>query len=219
VKDTQTEEFRGVTYKIKRPADGKPKAILVMIHGWTGSETSTWILTEGLSADFMIIAPRGFLKVENHSGYGWADISLSQEELWEEYQRSTHALYTWLMAYLVDNDLADFPLLLGGFSQGAMISYYLMLFYPGRFRLASCLAGAIMPQAETFITPERVRKARFYIAHGIRDKIIPVHRARRVVQLLQNAGADVTYCESDIGHKASPECYANLIRFLNNSID
>ncbi|MEL7642847.1 MAG: alpha/beta hydrolase-fold protein [bacterium] len=219
MKDPQTEVFNGVTFKTKRPPNGKPKAILVMIHGWTGSETSTWILTEGLSEDFMIIAPRGFHKVDNHSGYGWADVSLPQDELWEEYQRSTHKLFTWLMAFLVDNDLVDLPLLLGGFSQGAMISYYLMLLYPGRFRLASCLAGAIMPQAETLITPERVRNARFYIAHGTRDKIIPVHRARRAVQLLQQAGADVTYCESDIGHKASPECYANLIRFLNNSLD
>ncbi len=59
MKDPQTEVFNGVTFKTKRPPNGKPKAILVMIHGWTGSETSTWILTEGLSEDFMIIAPPG----------------------------------------------------------------------------------------------------------------------------------------------------------------
>jgi len=219
VKDPQTEEFNGVTFKVKQPSDERPQAILVMLHGWTGSETSTWVLTEGLSAEFLIIAPRGFHKVETHSGYGWADISLPQDELWESYQRSTHALFTWLMAYLDANSLKNVPVLLGGFSQGAMLAYYLMLFYPGKFRLASCLAGAIMPQAEILITPERVRNARFYISHGTRDKIIPVNRARRAVQLLQQAGADVTYCESDIGHKASPECYANLIRFLNTSLD
>ena len=219
MKDPQTEEFNGVTFKVKQPSDERPQAILVMLHGWTGNETSTWVLTEGLSAEFLIIAPRGFHKVETHSGYGWADISLPQDELWESYQRSTHALFTWLMAYLDANSLKNVPVLLGGFSQGAMLAYYLMLFYPGKFRLASCLAGAIMPQAEILITPERVRNARFYISHGTRDKIIPVNRARRAVQLLQQAGADVTYCESDIGHKASPECYANLIRFLNTSLD
>ncbi len=218
MKDVQTEEFKGVTYKIKKPADRSPQAVLVMIHGWTGSETSTWVLTEGLSDRFTILAPRGPAKAGNQ-GYGWADISLPQDELWETYQRSTHALFDWLMVYLEANGLNDLPVILVGFSQGAMIAYYLMLLYPGKFRQASCLAGAIMPQAEILITPERVSNARFYIAHGTRDKIIPIQRARRAVQLLEQAGAEVTYCESDIGHKASPECYANLIQFLNSLLN
>jgi len=215
--DPQTYEYQERIFKLKPSINQSPENVIVMIHGWTGSETSTWVLTSGLSDKFTILAPRGTISAGS-SGYGWADISLPEDKLWEDYQRSTHALYAWINNYLEYNQLQNIPVQLVGFSQGAMIAYYLMLFYPGRFQIASCLAGAMMPQAEQLVTPERVKGAKFYIAHGTRDKIISVNRARRVVEILRNSGADVTYCESDIGHKASPECYATLISFLNGSL-
>lgn len=216
--DPISYEYQGTKFKVKMAFSKPPAAILVMIHGWTGSETSTWVLTEGLSDKFTILAPRGPINASS-SGFGWADITLPEEELWKDYEASTHSLHSWLTEYLESIHAKDIPVQLVGFSQGAMIAYYLMLFYPGKYKLAACLAGAMMPHAEQYVTPERVKDAKFYIAHGTRDKIISIQRARRAVKLLQNAGADVTYCESDIGHKASPECYANLISFLNSSLD
>ena len=216
--EPQTSEYMGQIYKLKRSASLQPEALLVMIHGWTGSETSTWVLTSGLTDKFTILAPRGPINASG-SGFGWADITLPSEELWKDYEASTHSLHSWLTDYRESIQIKDIPVQLVGFSQGAAVAYNLMLFYPGKYRLAACLAGAMAPQAEQYVSPERVKGAKFYIAHGTRDKIITVDRARRAVQLLQHAGADVMYCESDIGHKASPECYANLISFLNSSLD
>ncbi len=53
-----------------------------------------------------------------------------------------------------------------------------------------------------------------FISHGRQDELIPVEQARRAATLLREAGAQVTYCESDAGHKVSKECLKEMEIFL-----
>ena len=140
-----------------------------------------------------------------------------KDQLWAAYQETAASFSQWLQEYIFVNKLQNIPIYLTGFSQGAMMVYALMLLYPGQYQLAACIAGALVSDAEALVTPERVSKANFYIAHGTLDRIIPVEQARRAAHLLEEAGANVIYCESPTGHKASAECHANLAVFLNSA--
>jgi hypothetical protein len=40
--------------------------------------------------------------------------------------------------------------------------------------------------------------------------------ARRTIQLLEGAGAQVTYCESEVAHKLSADCLKALETYLTN---
>ena len=53
-----------------------------------------------------------------------------------------------------------------------------------------------------------------FLAHGAFDEIVPVGRAREAVKLLGQAGAQVTYCEDDVGHKLSLSCFQSLQTFF-----
>jgi phospholipase/carboxylesterase len=53
-----------------------------------------------------------------------------------------------------------------------------------------------------------------YATHGIRDELVPVSKARRAVELLEKAGAKVTYCEDDVGHKLSATCFRGMQEFF-----
>ena len=45
---------------------------------------------------------------------------------------------------------------------------------------------------------------------------MPVYRARESVNLFQKVGALVTYCEDDVGHKLSANCFRGLQTFYAN---
>jgi predicted esterase len=50
--------------------------------------------------------------------------------------------------------------------------------------------------------------------HGIRDDHVPIMRAREDVARLRKAGAEVAFCEVDVGHKLGVECAQGMERWL-----
>ena len=53
-----TITFKERVLRVKTASSNPPQALLVMLHGWTGDETSTWVLTSHLKDSFTILAPR-----------------------------------------------------------------------------------------------------------------------------------------------------------------
>jgi len=43
---------------------------------------------------------------------------------------------------------------------------------------------------------------------------VTIDRARASIELLERAGAQVTYCEDDVGHKVSLTCLRAMREFL-----
>ncbi|MBI3738750.1 MAG: hypothetical protein HY258_06860, partial [Chloroflexi bacterium] len=56
----------------------------------------------------------------------------------------------------------------------------------------------------------------FFVAHGTLDEMVKVEYARQSIQLLERAGAKVTYCEDEVGHKVSANCLRALERFFSD---
>ncbi|WP_448640453.1 alpha/beta hydrolase [Geodermatophilus sp. URMC 63] len=89
---------------------------------------------------------------------------------------------------------------LGGFSDGA--SYALSLGAAN-----GDLFEALLAFSPGFAAPPgRVGRPRVWIAHGTRDRVLPVERCgRRVARDLAGAGYDVVYDEFDGGHVVTPD--------------
>jgi predicted esterase len=54
----------------------------------------------------------------------------------------------------------------------------------------------------------------FFVAHGTKDEMVTIERARASIELLEQAGANVTYCEDEVGHKVSVTCLRSLKKFF-----
>ena len=94
--------------------------------------------------------------------------------------------------------------MLGGFSQGAVMSYALSLGV-GRPRPASVLAlSGFVPTVEGFELDVEPPLPRFAIGHGTFDPVIGVEWGRRAKELLEEAGADVLYREYPLPHAIDP---------------
>ena len=86
----------------------------------------------------------------------------------------------------------------------------LALLHPDRIGRAGVLSGFLPADAEPLVSSQPLRGKPFFVAHGTHDRTVPIEIGRRSVQLLEQAGADVTYCEDEVGHKLSAGCMRAL---------
>lgn len=102
-------------------------------------------------------------------------------------------------------------LAVGGFSDGA--SYALSLGIDNGDLFTHVLAfspGFMAPSA-------RVGAPRFFVSHGTRDGVLPIHFcSRRVVPQLEQMGYGVTYREFEGGHTVPPEISLEAIEWFTS---
>ena len=117
----------------------------------------------------------------------------------------------WLDELLAERDL---PFVLGGFSQGAVMSYALGL-GRGRSKPAALLAlSGFIPTVEGFELDLEGELPRVAIGHGVYDEVIGVEWGRRARDLLTETGADVLYREYPLPHAVDPAFLAELRPWL-----
>ena len=101
-----------------------------------------------------------------------------------------------------------------GFSQGAAMCNMLAFLYPHRIRKTGILAGFVPGGLEELVSQRPLQGKPFFVAHGTKDEMVSVERARDSIAILEQAGAQVTYCEDEVGHKVSVNCLRALKDFL-----
>jgi len=101
-----------------------------------------------------------------------------------------------------------------GFSQGGAMSSLLAFLYPQRVRKIGILAGFVPSGLEELVSQRPLEGKPFFVAHGTKDEMVPIDRARASIELLEQAGANVTYCEDEVGHKVSVTCLRSLKKFF-----
>lgn len=190
--------------------------LLLLLHGWTGDENSMWLFTSQLPAAFTLLAPRA-PHPEPRRGYTWRPVTAQTWGLpsLDDFRPAAQALLDFVDGWSRQAGVQAHPFDVMGFSQGAALAYALALFHPARIGRLAALAG-FLPEgaAAQSLTGKPV-----YIAHGRQDEIIPVERARQAAEWLEQAGAQVTYCEAETGHKVDPGCLRGLRAFFSSGND
>ena len=202
----------GWIVRVRRPSVTTDPRVLLLLHGWTGDETVMWIFTHNLPENYWILAPRGPVQA-SEKGYGWLPDQDKRPDL-DDFNDVTRSFMQVMQRWVQDFHLPTQPFSVMGFSQGAAMAYALTASYPRQVDRLIALAG-FLPRDRTM--PGRyaaLKGKKVFIAHGSKDETVPVTLARETVQTLQAIGADVTYCESDVGHKLSAGCLRGLRDFM-----
>ena len=213
---TETIEMNGWTLRTQASESASPR-LLVLIHGWTGDENSMWVFTRRFPPDYWMIAPRAPHKADP-SGYSWRP---PQPELFgrpslEALKPAAEALIKLIDEYAasVKIDARQFDVV--GFSQGGAMVNALGLLYPKRVRKMGVLAGFVPYQMESMIESKPLVGKNIFVAHGTKDEMVTIDRARASMDLLEKAGATITYCEDEVGHKLSSNCLRALEAYLQD---
>jgi phospholipase/carboxylesterase len=207
----ETISINNWVMRIQRPAGSGPYPVLLMLHGWTGDENSMWIFSQNLPESALLIAPRGIYKTKS-AGYSWHP-EISKPRAWIRlFMPAVDALINTISVNnFPDGDFSKLHII--GFSQGAALAYTIACVHPNHVASLAVLSGFLPDGASAMLTPNRLNGLPAFIAHGTDDNLIPVERARISVALLQDAGAEVIYCEDNVGHKLSAKCFRALEAF------
>jgi len=206
------DEIDGIKFKYRLPPGNIPVQTYLLLHGWTGDEDSMWIFSSRLSQNALLIAPRG-LFTSPLGGYSWYSKADAQLPTMEDFSESIGVIQN-----LLDNDLfmmADrtrFRVV--GFSQGAALAYSLAFSQTIKIQALCGLSGFVPDKNNANYLDKPLDGLPVFVAHGTKDRIVPVERARSGNRILEQAGAIVTYCEDDVGHKLSATCFRGMQEFF-----
>jgi phospholipase/carboxylesterase len=214
VPNTELVEFEHWTLRIRKTDHPSPR-LLLMIHGFTGDENSMWVFARDLPTQYWIVAPRA-PHVTEPSGYSWRPNHSSDfgSPSLEQLRPAAEALIKLIDAYQLSAGIDARVFDVIGFSQGAAMSNLLAFLYPQRIRKTGILAGFIPSGLDELVAQRPLAGKPFFVAHGTSDATVPIDRARASIEILEQAGAQVTYCEDEVGHKVSVHCMKALRSFL-----
>jgi phospholipase/carboxylesterase len=209
---TLPKKIEGLIVRDRIPLGDGPHPVVLMLHGWTGSEQSMWVFASRFPKNTLLIAPRGIYP-SPLGGYSWSVTTDVRMSLLEDFQTAIHSLLALVTTSHYPTALND-KFSLVGFSQGAALSYAIALTAPERVQAVAGLSGYLPQGVESAISQKPLDGIPCFIAHGTQDDLVPVAFARKSVSLLKKAGAQVSYCESDVGHKLGASCFSGLESFF-----
>jgi phospholipase/carboxylesterase len=203
----------------KKTSQTHPAPVVVMLHGWGGDEGAMWIFKQVIPPGVAVITPRAPLDLDN-GGYAWfyrndplhltdPDSLLDSISKLEQFLTSLPQLYP----------LDPSRLLLIGFSQGSAVSNSLVMARP------ELVIGVALLSGRGFELPELIPRATslaglpVFIAHGIRDEVVPLRAAQQAREMYEQLGAKVTYGEYNVGHKMHVQGIKDLRAWVTDVIN
>jgi phospholipase/carboxylesterase len=196
----------------ENPTDHSP--ILLLLHGHLGNEKSMWPLAHPITTDYYFLAPRAPMK-KGEDQYSWHEITPQWPDLIETYQPLAQELLNRVNLWQQQNQsqVAQYDVM--GFSQGASMAYALLMLFPQKIRRIAAIAGFIPQSWKRELENASLQGKKILISHGKNDDVVPIQKARLTAELLRINHAQVTFCESDAGHKLDSKCFNGLGEFFN----
>ena len=100
---------------------------------------------------------------------------------------------------------------LGGFSQGAIMSYSIGLLYPNEVAGVVAFSGRLLEEIKPLVKKDAyLQKLNVFVAHGVQDNTLPIHYARQAKDYIESLGIAVSYHEYPIGHQISSDVLQDL---------
>ena len=195
---------------VERTPAGKPQGTLLLLHGRGADEKDLYPLLDALDPERRLrgLTPRAPLTLPP-GGFHWYRLAGIPTPDPLTFWPSFTAL-----AELIDG--LEKPLVLGGFSQGAVMSYALGLGRPPSDRPVALMPlSGFMPEVERLeLDLTDLAGYPVMIAHGTLDPVIPVDYSRAAREVLADARADVAYHEPAVGHTIDPQFIPALRAFV-----
>lgn len=206
---------------IVRGGEGPPT--LVLLHGYGGT-AENWLQFVGHiqpSGNARLIFPQGPLRGPGTGmrGWWWLDIHghIPPGQQMADFSIATPGGIK-VASRLLGNYLDDLPgpIVLGGFSQGAMLSGEIAFQTDQDLAALILLGGTTVNEAAWVERFPGRRRLPIFIAHGRHDGVLPFAIAERFAGKLKAAGLNVTWFPFDGGHDIPATVVRELNAFLAN---
>jgi phospholipase/carboxylesterase len=203
----------GALAHLERPPAGEPAGVLVLLHGRGADEHDLFPLLDALDPERRLlgITPRGPLSLPPGGAHWYALGGIPTPDpstFWPTFEAAS--------AFLDDLPAPLERVVLGGFSQGAVMSWALSLGRGAGQRPAAIVAmSGFMPRVGGLeLDTSELGGYPIWVSHGSLDPVIPVEFGREAALVAKAAGAAVTWRESQVPHTIDPRLLPELHEFV-----
>lgn len=200
--------------KVPQVKSAKNKAI-ILLHGVGSNEEDLFSLSNHLPDDLYIISPRGQFTLDA-GRYAWynVDFSTGKPVINKEQEASSREIIRIFISEIKQKYNLD-EVYLGGFSQGAIMSYSIGLIHPGEVKGLIAFSGRVLEEIRPLVKKDGyLHQLRVFVAHGIQDNVLPFHFATEAKDYLESLGVQLSYHNYQIGHQINTEVLQDLNNWL-----
>jgi phospholipase/carboxylesterase len=212
-------------YLVREPRTGAGTNApgLVLLHGVRSNEADLMGLAPAFDGRFRVISVRAPLTLGPHA-YGWYPVQFLPNGFLideDEARRSLDVLLQFLRELPNAVDIDAERLVVGGFSQGSVMSLAAALSEPELFAGVLCMSGRLLPSVPGTrrASAERLRGLPVMVVHGTSDNVIPFHMGRETADYLRALPVDLTWREYDMGHYVTEQSIGDIGRWLTARLD
>jgi phospholipase/carboxylesterase len=211
-------------YLVQNPSSNVSKSdkypLILLLHGYGSNAEDLFSFAPELPKNTYVIslqAPHTLM----HQSYAWYAINFDANEnkfsdmvqAKESIQLIKNKIIELCKKYPIDSK--DITLL--GFSQGAILSYAMMLSYPKMIKSIAALSGYMNLEMAEKNTENDYAHLSVFASHGSVDQVIPVDWARKTPLILNQLNIKNSYKEYNVGHSIAPQNFHDLMAFLNQN--
>ncbi|WP_138420524.1 alpha/beta hydrolase [Aquibacillus sediminis] len=202
-------------YQVKLPSrikEDKKYPLLIAMHGIGYSEKHMMDVFDGVTDEYILVAPRGNLSYNKGfayyylEDYGKPDMDQFKESM-KDLQRFIEDV---LEEYPVDQD----HVYLAGFSQGAILSNSLAFVLGERIRGIVSMNGYVPTFLKDTYQVQSVEHLNVFLIDGREDTIFPPKVGRENESIFRQAGATVSYQTYPTGHEIGEVNKQDAIQWL-----
>ncbi|WP_298778050.1 alpha/beta hydrolase [uncultured Polaribacter sp.] len=208
-------------YIVREPKEAiKNPPLLILLHGYGSNEKDLFSFAEELPDNLLIVSAQA----PNSMGFGsYAWYSINFDDVNGKFSDLKEAKESIdKIAVFIDeikNKYQTNPdkTFLLGFSQGAILSYSLSLFYPNKIEHVIALSGYV----NTDLLPQTISKeitTDYYSSHGTVDQVLPVEWARKGKLFIENLGLKITHSEYPVGHGVAPQNFYSFKAWIEGRL-
>ncbi|MBW0454654.1 MAG: phospholipase [Candidatus Kinetoplastibacterium crithidii] len=164
-------------------------------------------------------APKRTITINNNSVMrAWYDIKPGElnENIDIRGIQDSEEIIKYLIEQEIDKGISSENIILGGFSQGSVISLYTAMNLNVRIAAVICLSG-YLPNIKHEYIYNTNKKTPFFIAHGLYDEIIPINKFHECISELKEKGYYlITKKEYEHGHSVDQKELQDIRSFITN---
>ncbi|MFZ2389392.1 MAG: dienelactone hydrolase family protein [Polaromonas sp.] len=206
---------------LHRPADKAATEpwLLVLMHGVGSNEQDLFGLAPHVPANFHVLSLRA-PNVLGPGSYAWFQFGVTPtgrviNEAQESASRQQVAQVLESAARQLDVPASR--VVVGGFSQGGIMSLSLLLTQPALMHAAMVLHSRLLDEVRPLIAPaSQLQGKQLWVSHGTQDQMIPIANAHAIRSAVQALPITLRYAEFHNAHDIAREELAQGMQWLKD---
>ncbi|MBL4653665.1 MAG: hypothetical protein JKY53_12505 [Flavobacteriales bacterium] len=197
------EPKSNLSYIVKEASS--PSNLLILIHGYGSNETDLFSFVNRFPQT-TVICVRGPI-TRSANSYAWYDIAFKPDGNHGRNLNQALQSETMLLQFIevMKEKYNTEKTIVGGFSQGAIMSAQIALSHPKAIDGIICLSGMLLSEntKANESGAEQYKSIKAFYGHGILDQVLTIDRGRRCSATIRKSGIQLTHKEYPIKHQIS----------------